>query len=170
MKNNAMRTAQKVFAGIIESCQPHSIASFGDDALQVANAWKNEHPRCQTHHFTLAQLAQQPPSQTYGLALISRTLELLDKHQGQELIGLLRNYGTRQIAILIKPSATDSSAWQFNDFISMGFKQVELSENNSGDNTQLALYSYSLDSYNHVRTWNNPRFWANPEMWHKARW
>lgn len=96
------------------------------------------------------------------LALVTETLERLPRETGALLLGQLRNYGTREIAVLVHASAP----WTFTDFLGLGFRrQARLPSD-----PDLTLYSYNLDSYNHTRTWNNPEHWANPHMWGKAWW
>lgn len=158
-----MSEPTQALAYIIDSCQPKTVVALGEISERLAHQWSEHHPcevTCLTPDDTQNGLAL-PDVQ--DLALVADTLEHISHPQGQTLIGLLRNYGTRQIAVLI----TEDSGWSQSDFIGLGFKrQAQLQD----EGNVLALYTYNISNYNHKRTWNNPRFWANPEMWDKARW
>lgn len=159
-----MSPANRALAGIIESCQPKSVVALGERGQQLARLWQQEHKDCTLSCLETADLKgglslPQPPE----LALVTDTLENLNRAQGRVLLGQLRNYGASQIAVLIPTKAE----WTLTDFIGLGFRrQAQLSDADAS----LTLYTYNLASYNHKRDWNNPRFWANPEMWGKARW
>ncbi len=154
----------RALAGIIESCQPKSVAARGERGQRLARLWCQEHKDCELSCLATADLKDGLNlPQTPELALVTNTLEHLSRAQGQILLGQLRNYGARQIAVMV----ADKAEWNLTDFIGLGFRrQAQLS---NGD-ANLTLYTYNLASYNHKRDWNNPRFWANPEMWGKARW
>lgn len=159
-----MTEAEQALATLIERCEPQTIAAFGETGQRLAERWKAQHGDCQLTCLAPGDTTQGLKlPQTQDLALVTEALEQLDRPQGQTLIGQLRNYGTRQIAVLVD----NHSGWTLSDFIALGFKrQARLEE---GDR-KLTLYTYNIDSYNHKRTWNNPKYWANPEMWDKARW
>ncbi|UTF60462.1 DUF6231 family protein [Gilvimarinus sp. DA14] len=158
-----MSESNQALANIIDACQPQTIVVLGDTSEALAQRWSEHHSckvTCLAPGDTKEGLAL---SEIQDLALVTETLEHIDHIQGQTLIGLLRNYGTRQIAVLV----SEKSGWSKSDFIGLGFKrQAQLEEGGEA----LALYTYNISNYNHKRAWNNPRFWANPEMWDKARW
>lgn len=159
-----MTKSEQALATLIESCQPQTIAAFGDTGQRLAERWKAQHSDCQLTCLASSDATQGLAlPQTQDLALVTDALEQLDRAQGQTLIGQLRNYGTRQIVVLVD----NQSGWTMSDFIGLGFKrQARLEEGNK----KLTLYTYNINNYNHKRTWNNPKYWANPEMWDKARW
>lgn len=160
-QTNNEQNALDVLAQIVDASAPDSLLCCGATAQRIAQHWHRLKPDGQLQTFApdtaqtvIASLAAA------DLALVSDTLEHLDQASGSHVLGLLRNYGTQRIAVVV-PS---NGPWQFNDFIAMGFRQhAQLADG-------LVLYTYNLDSYNHKRDWNNPRLWANPEMWDKARW
>lgn len=154
----------QALAGIIESCQPKSLVALGERGQQLARLWCRQHTDCELNCLNEADFkgGLELPK-TPDLALVTETLENLNRAQGQVLLGQLRNYGASQIAVLV----SDKAEWTLTDFIGLGFRrQAQLSD----AEIPLTLYTYNLSSYNHKRDWNNPRFWANPEMWGKARW
>lgn len=159
--SSAKQSAGEVLARIVDTAAPQRLLSCGTTANEVSQRWLACNPALQLALFEPPQ-AQDAIAAMAGadLALVSDTLDQLDQAEGSRLLGLLRNYGTQRIAVLV---ASDGR-WQLNELVALGFRRhVELSDG-------LTLYSYKLDSYNHKRNWNNPRNWANPEMWDKARW
>lgn len=159
-----MSEPDQALAAIIESCAPKTLVAVGARAQTLAHLWCEAHPESTAlqlqPHEALGELKFK---ELQDLALVTDTLEQLNRSQGQTLLGQLRNYGTRQIAVL----TPNNGDWGLQDFIGMGFRRQGQFEH-QGD--KQSLYTYNLASYNHKRDWNNPRFWANPEMWGKARW
>lgn len=158
-----MNPAQTALAQVIDACEPQSLVALGRLAQRMAKYWTDGHNTCQ---LTLLDAAELPPGwhppAVQDLALVTDTLECTDKAQARNLLGQLRNYGTRQIAVLV----TEDTPWTLGDFIGLGFRrQAQLDTEPA-----LSLYTYNIDTYNHKRRWNNPRFWANPERWGKDWW
>lgn len=156
-----LQSALDVLARIVDASAPRRLLCCGETACRIAQRWGRVTPEAEVVVFEPGN-AQSKIEATAAadLALVSDTLEQLDHESGTRLLGLLRNYGTQRIAVL----APTHGAWQFNDFIALGFRRhAELADD-------LTLFSYKLESYNHKRDWNNPRNWANPDMWDKARW
>ena len=155
---------QDDLAAIVAHYEPQSVVYCGDTATSVLRAHYGEIPGeafvCLPDADPTGAL---PLSRLYDLALITETLEHLDQHSGQLLLGQLRNMGAERIALLVHDSARQ---WQFRDLIGLGFKRLYHYE------APLAatLYAYDIATYNHRRDWNNSENWANPEMWDKARW
>lgn len=157
-----MNTSTQAIAALIEACKPESIVAFGAQAQTIAQYWRDAHEDCQLICLEAADAEQGLP-QTHDLALVTDSLEHLSHNAGQTLIGQLRNYGTRQIGVLV----SDAAGWSLTDFIGLGFRRQARFD---GETHSSTLYTYNINNYNHKREWNNPRFWANPEMWDKARW
>ncbi|MFE8069562.1 DUF6231 family protein [Marinobacteraceae bacterium S3BR75-40.1] len=149
--------------GLIANCQPGSLLTCGSTASRVASQWAEHHPDCQVTALKAAEPNRAfPLPRQHDLALVTDTLENLPHDEGELLLGQLRNFGARQIAVLV----AHSESWRFQDFLGLGFKrQKTLTAEPPCD-----LYTYDIRTYNHKRTWNNPKYWANPEMWDKARW
>jgi hypothetical protein len=142
---------------------PAALITFGHLGQSLAARWI-EQQECLVTSFTPTDARNELTfTHPHDLALITDTLEHLNRAQGQHLLGQLRNFGTRQIAVLLR----EDRAWTLTDFIALDFRrEAALKE---GDRNFL-LYTYNINTYNRKRTWNNPRFWANPERWGKERW
>lgn len=153
----------QALAAITESCAPTTLFAIGQLGQSLAERWKAQN-ECIVTSLTSAEARNEfTLQQPQDLALITDTLEHLSVAQGQRLLGQLRNFGTRQIAVLIP----ETSDWTLTDFIALGFRREAILHQ---DTRRLLLYTYNINTYNHKRTWNNPRFWANPERWGKERW
>lgn len=149
---------------IVAHYQPQSVVYCGDTAAHILRARYGESPEEELLELPHTDpTAALPLSRLYSLALITETLEHLDHHQGELLLGQLRNMGAERIALLIGDAA---ESWHFQDFIGLGFKRLY----HYAAPVKATLYAYDIATYNHRREWNNPRNWANPEMWDKARW
>lgn len=159
-----MNTSTQAIAALIDACQPDSIVTVGDQTQVIAKRWREVHTDCQLTclHAADTESGLTLP-RTQDLALVTDSLEDMSRPAGQTLVGQLRNYGTRQIGVLVG----DASGWTLTDFIGLGFRRQARFE--EAENA-LTLYTYNISNYNHKRDWNNPRFWANPEMWGKAWW
>lgn len=159
-----MQDSTTLLADIIENAAPKKIVAVGGRAQSLAQSWSSASSGCELVEFNLADAEQTlSVNNNIDLAIVSDTLEDLSQSTGEQLLALLRNYGTRQIAV----GVSNNSGWSFNQFIALGFrKHTTLTDGEK----HFTLYTYNLDNYNHKRTWNNPRFWANPEMWGKAHW
>ncbi len=153
-----------LLARILDTTQPGSLLCCGATATEVAGLWCKQKPdTCLQTLDTADPNAGLPPDTVKDLALVTDTLEHLPHGEGVLLLGQLRNYGTRQIAVVVGKTPD----WAFTDFLALGFRRHAEIETENG---ALTLYTYNLDTYNHKRAWNNPDNWANPEMWGKAWW
>ncbi len=157
-------TPGEILARIVDTCDPESLLCCGTLARQVADIWQHHHQAARVSTLDASDPnAGLPPARVHDLALVSGTLEHLPYGEGALLLGQLRNYGTRQIAVLVGTTPD----WAFTDFIGLGFRRHARLSSDAGDCT---LYTYNLDTYNHKRAWNNPDNWANPDRWGKAWW
>lgn len=163
--NGNTSTARETLARIIDTSSPGTLLSCGRLATEVSRIWQKHQQKVDLRLLdTTDPNASLHLDRVADLALITDTLEHLPHGEGALLLGQLRNYGTKQIAVLLG----ETPGWAFTDFIGLGFRRH--AELDDGDNGALTLYTYNLDTYNHKRAWNNPENWANPEMWGKAWW
>ncbi|MGM0434748.1 MAG: DUF6231 family protein [Pseudomonadota bacterium] len=148
---------------ILAHYQPSSVVHSAGLAEQCLAQWPERPPQTEC-----LRLPPEDPNSAFplprlfDLALVTDTLEELPQHNGQQLLGQLRNMGATRIAVFVR----DGSPWRFQDFIGMGFTRLY----HYAEPVNATLFAYDLDTYNYVREWNNPENWANPEMWDKARW
>ncbi|HEY7886326.1 MAG TPA: DUF6231 family protein [Cellvibrionaceae bacterium] len=159
-----MTLPEQALAVIIDHCQPKALTALGARGQALARRWCEQQKSCELICLNASALKNGLSlPRVQDLALVTDSLESLSQSEGQAVLGQLRNYGTRQIAVLV----ADNSGWTLKDFIGLGFRrQAQF----GAASKKLSLYTYNIDNYNHRRDWNNPRFWANPEMWGKAWW
>lgn len=154
---------QAIFESIILDARPSSLLVAGSAAEVTAGAWQSSAQAIRVDVLVHSQGELTGESAgPHDLALISDTLEAMDRTTGTLLLGQLRNLGNRRIAVLVD----NASGWRLTDFLALGFTRQAIGD----EGTSHSLYTYNIDTYNHKRDWNNPKYWANPEMWDKARW
>ncbi|KAA1174400.1 hypothetical protein FWJ25_09205 [Marinobacter salinexigens] len=155
----------QVFTEIVATTLPSTIVTFGNVANAAAEAASHasDATRKHIHISNEDSVPDNPEGFSTGLALLSSPIDQLPPEQSSQLIGTLRNLGTRHIAVALGQDARLC----FRDLIALGFRRHAVIET---DNGALTLYTYNLDTYNHKRAWNNAKHWANPEMWGKAWW
>ncbi|MFK8019888.1 MAG: DUF6231 family protein [Pseudomonadales bacterium] len=116
------------------------------------------------------------PNCRFDLVVIADCLEQLSVTEGQQLLGRIRNIHSNHIAVLISPNessindstSNDSTTWNAAEFYAFGMKKLAVFERI--ESTNLILYTYAIESYNHKREWNTARFWANPENFGRYWW
>lgn len=159
-----MTTPEQALAELIESCQPRTLLACGELARGLAQSWCREQEGIQLSCIESSDIQGGLSfSSIQDLALVTHGLASLSHAEGRTFLGQLRNYGTRQIAVL----EDDAGDWALSDFIGLGFKRQARFKDSE---PALSLYTYNIDSYNHKRPWNNPKNWANPQMWGRAWW
>ncbi|WP_372972461.1 DUF6231 family protein [Marinobacter sp.] len=154
---------QAIFESVIRDARPSSILVGGSTAEAAAAEQLSSTAdiRVDVLEHAGGELAGHS-AEPHDLALVSDTLEAMDRTTGTLLLGQLRNLGNRRIAVLVD----DTSQWSLTDLVALGFTRQVGGDGQGGH----SLYTYNIDTYNHKRDWNNPKYWANPEMWDKARW
>ena len=159
---------QERLAAILDSHQPSSILTVSLNPIPVVAQW------CKDHNCTLVEIQEQNPFPALDdinrvdIAIVADQLEYMPQHDGEALMGLLRNLHTNSMVAVYQPTlAPQKLRWPANGFLALGCReQGHFAE----DGRELNIYSYDLDNYNFERKWNNPRFWANPENWGKYWW
>jgi len=106
------------------------------------------------------------PNRRFDLVIVADCLEQLSLTEGQQLLGRIRNIHSNHIAVLVSP--TGSTAWDAAEFYAFGMRKLSVFERTESSN--LILYTYAIESYNHKREWNTARFWANPENFGHYWW
>ena len=159
---------QQHLAAMLDGHQPASLLTISLNPVPLAEEWSR------AHGVQLTQISEQDPvtaldhQARYDLVLVADQLEYMERHRGEELLGLLRNLHTQSMVVMYREDLAPARLrWQRNDFLGMGLQRAAAFTQNE---RSMALYSYDLATYNFKRSWNNPRFWANPENWGKYWW
>ena len=91
-------------------------------------------------------------------------LEHLEKRDGLQLLGGIRNLNASRIAVLADKKASD---WGDRDFYSLALQATERFQR---DEQVLDLFTYDVRDYKQVPDWLNAKFWANPQNFGKYWW
>ncbi|NER61145.1 hypothetical protein G3435_16505, partial [Pseudomonas sp. MAFF212428] len=102
--------------------------------------------------------------QRFDLAVLVDCLEHLDKRDGLQLLGGIRNLNASRVAVLADLAA---SGWSDTDFYSLA---LQASERFEREQQVLTLFTYDLRDYKQVPDWLNAKFWANPQNFGKYWW
>ncbi len=159
---------QQQLAGILDSLQPDTLLIVSMNPIPALDAWCADNDCALTWIAELDPLAALADTQRFDLVVIADQLEYMNRHSGEELLGLVRHLHSDAMLVLYQPAlAPQKLRWQLSDFLGMGMRRQQ--QFSDGERS-MSLYSYELDSYNFTRSWNNSRFWANPENWGKYWW
>lgn len=101
----------------------------------------------------------------FDLVLVINALKQLEKSEGEQLLGRLRNVHAKRLLLSHQPC----EQWPLNGFFA--FAMTELNHYQADDiHPEQQLFEYNIHSYKSVPDWLNNKFWANPNMWNKYRW
>ncbi len=98
------------------------------------------------------------------VAVISDLTETLDRDNGQQWLGSLRNLYAPHIILISDPQKAEENGWAFADFLALGLEHF------AGSEEGLQVFSYAIEDYQPHHDWLNARFWANPENFGKYHW
>ncbi|MBA3981200.1 MAG: hypothetical protein C0462_11425 [Alcanivorax sp.] len=164
----ATDSPQHHLAAILDGHQPTTLLTLSLNPVPLAEQWCADHGVQHRHISKTDPMPDLAGLGRFDLVLVADQLEYMERHRGEELLGLLRNLHTDSMVVTYRPELAPATLrWQRNDFIGMGLRRDAVFE--QGERSMM-LYSYELDTYNFRRNWNNPRFWANPENWGKYWW
>ncbi|MDF1782491.1 MAG: DUF6231 family protein [Alcanivoracaceae bacterium] len=161
-------TPHQHLAAMLDSQMPTSMLVVSMNAIPLLESWCKEH-NCQLT--TISELNPFPllaDTRRFDLVVVADQLEYMNRHSGEELLGLVRNLHSNAMVVLYQAAlAPQKLRWKLSDFLGMGMRR----QGNFRDgDREMSLFSYELDTYNFTRSWNNSRFWANPENWGKYWW
>ncbi len=157
------RTPQQALAALLDLQAPKSLLLIGTEAFPALQAFQEAHPDTRIAHAKPGVLSAELAAQRFDLALVVDCLEHINKREGLELLGGIRNLNASRIAVL----ADLQAGWKDTDFYSLA---LQASERFTRDEQVLTLYTYDLREYKQVPDWLNARFWANPENFGKYWW
>jgi hypothetical protein len=154
---------RSAIARLLDELQPRSLLLVSPDPQEEWLRWCSQHAGVIPTEVRAEPLAQLENLGRFDVALVIGMLERLERHEGEQVIGRLRNYHTEHLFVLME----DDPRWPMNDLFGLALQRTAEFDMQGH---HLTLYSYDLSSYNHVRSWNNPQYWANPENWSKYWW
>ncbi|MCH8542468.1 MAG: DUF6231 family protein [Alcanivorax sp.] len=164
----ATDSPQHHLAAILDGHRPTSLLTLSLNPVTLVDEWCREHGAsntCITEQNPFPALAELG---RFDLVIVADQLEYMNRHHGEELLGLLRNLHTDSMVVMYRADLAPARLrWERNHFLGMGLRRDAVFE--QGERS-MALYSYELSTYNFRRSWNNSRFWANPENWGKYWW
>lgn len=97
----------------------------------------------------------------FDIAILTDTLEALDRREASGLLARLRDLYARRVILLV---AHDHCAWSGTDLTALGFTRLH---ETPGAGT---LYGFDIATYKTTPDWLNPDYWAHPELWDRYRW
>jgi len=157
------RTPQQALAALLDHYAPHSVLLVGA-SFPALDAFAAAHPRASIDIASPGPLPAELAGKRYDLALLVDCLEHLEKRDGLQLLGGIRNLNASRIAVLADKGA---SQWEDRDFYSLA---LQTSERFRRDEQVLDLFTYDVRDYKQVPDWLNAKFWANPQNFGKYWW
>ncbi|MFW3898690.1 DUF6231 family protein [Pseudomonas putida] len=157
------RTPQQALAALLDHYAPHSVLLVGA-SFPALDAFAAAHPQATIDIASPGPLPAELAGKRYDLALLVDCLEHLEKRDGLQLLGGIRNLNASRIAVLADKGA---SQWQDRDFYSLA---LQASERFRRDEQVLDLFTYDVRDYKQVPDWLNAKFWANPQNFGKYWW
>jgi Family of unknown function (DUF6231) len=154
---------RSAIARLLDELQPRTLLLLSPDPHGEWRRWCEQHCAAAITALSDAPLARLERLGRYDMALVIGLMERLDKTEGVQLIGRLRNVHTEHLFVLIGADAR----WPVTEWYALALQCADRFQVGA---ERLTLYGYDLASYNRTRSWNNPRYWANPENWGKYWW
>ena len=163
MINNECIDAIKVSLG---ERAPRSILAIGFAHDIIAGIAEEDSTRVDYVTITdsLAPLTQ---FRRYELAIVSKTLENIDRILGAALVARLRDVLVDKLFVLIETATNPVCNWTAAELMALGLKGLGEYHDDHGS---VALYGYDVTTYKDTPDWLNASGWANPERWEKTRW
>lgn len=171
-------TALADLAQLIDHCQPDTLLCVGEMLNQednIINTYCLQREQilkpCKLNQAASKfDITDAIYTQRYDLAVVSATLENIDKYQAQQLISRLRDLCTPKLVVLLNLTA---SPWEVADLLAFGLVRISHYSGNTeldNDDSEYGLYHYNIDSYKNTPDWLNAKNWANPKLWNKVWW
>ncbi len=152
---------QERLAAILDSHQPTSILTVSLNPIPVVAQW------CKDHNCTLVEIQEQNPFPALDdinrvdIAIVADQLEYMPQHDGEALMGLLRNLHTDSMVAVYQPTlAPQKFRLPANGLLALGRREPgHFAEDGRG----LNIYRYDLTNYNFERQRTHHPSRANPE-------
>lgn len=158
------RTPQQSLAALLQRYAPSRLLLVSASEQPAVNAYHQAHPHSQIAHAAPGSLAGDLAAQRFDLAVVVDCLEHLQRKDGLQLLGGIRNLNASRMAVLVDLPAC---GWKDTDFFALA---LQVSERFARDEQVLSLFTYDLLEYKQAPDWLNAKFWANPENFGKYWW
>lgn len=160
----SQHSPQQVLASLLEQTQPARVLYVGRTVMPAVEAYSLAHADRTVSCADPGPLEPALARQRFDIAVFGDCLEHLDKHEGQRLIGSVRNLNASRIAVLVDLAASD---WRETDFFALA---LQVNGRFHRGEQALTLFGYDLLEYKQAPDWLNAKFWANPENFGKYWW
>ncbi|OLU23145.1 hypothetical protein BVH03_23255 [Pseudomonas sp. PA15(2017)] len=158
------RTPQQSLAALLQRYAPSRLLMVSASEQPAVNAYQQAHPHSQIAHAAPGSLDGDLAAQRFDLAVVVDCLEHLQRKDGLQLLGGIRNLNASRMAVLVDLPAC---GWKDTDFFALA---LQVSERFARDEQVLSLFTYDLLEYKQAPDWLNAKFWANPENFGKYWW
>ncbi|XXF07747.1 hypothetical protein J3Q00_17260 [Pseudomonas sp. D2-3] len=158
------RTPQQSLAALLQRYAPPRLLLVSASEQPAVNAFQQAHPHSQIAHAAPGSLDGDLAAQRFDLAVVVDCLEHLQRKEGLQLLGGIRNLNASRMAVLVDLTAC---GWKDTDFFALA---LQVSERFARDEQVLSLFTYDLLEYKQAPDWLNAKFWANPENFGKYWW
>ncbi|WP_070887924.1 DUF6231 family protein [Pseudomonas sp. D1-3] len=158
------RTPQQSLAALLQRYAPSRLLLVSASEQPAVNAFQQAHPHSQIAHAAPGSLDGDLAAQRFDLAVVVDCLEHLQRKEGLQLLGGIRNLNASRMAVLVDLTAC---GWKDTDFFALA---LQVSERFARDEQVLSLFTYDLLEYKQAPDWLNAKFWANPENFGKYWW
>ncbi|ABI56937.1 DUF6231 family protein [Alkalilimnicola ehrlichii MLHE-1] len=151
----------QVLAHALADAQPRSVLAVGPLAGEVATRLFDRETTKQIALDTGEASDALARQGVVDIAILTDTLERLDRREASGLLARLRDVYARRVVLLV---AHDRCQWSGTDLTALGFSRLH---DAPGAGT---LYGFDIATYKTTPDWLNPDYWANPELWERHRW
>ena len=107
------RTPQQALAALLDLHAPKRLLLIGAERFPALQAFCEAHPQTELAWAAPGRLPADLAGQRFDLALVVDCLEHIQKREGLELLGGIRNLNASRIAVL---ADLDACGWQSTDF------------------------------------------------------
>ncbi|UQY35666.1 DUF6231 family protein [Pseudomonas fulva] len=158
------RTPQQSLAALLQRYAPARLLLVSASEQPAVRAFEQAHPHSLIAHAAPGSLCGDLAGQRFDLAVVVDCLEHLQRKEGLQLLGGIRNLNASRMAVLVDLPAC---GWKDTDFFALA---LQVSERFARDEQVLSLFTYDLLEYKQAPDWLNAKFWANPENFGKYWW
>lgn len=101
----------------------------------------------------------------FDLAVVTDTVEHLEKTAAEQLLGNLRDLHAHHLLLLVpigEAGQGQQSSWAPGDLLALGMSRVGCYNSATA---RYYLYHFALETYKQAPDWLNSKYWAHPERY-----